>query len=278
MAKYEGRNAWASQTIRMRNLQPGQLRRSDSSLHAYPALKYCQVRLKNLGDSGGGNPDQLRISRTIPRSQAPQHDYSLEETILEKILEMENQDKALAEKRVKLQEVQKLCEEQQRILKGVTDMQEERNRRRENQELKKMEGQSDEKSAKIANFSNITGEQDIGKIRDIFEKNEWDLQRAMSFHFSNIENKPPPPAGSVHITIYVDNKKNEWTYKSSETLWDLYTMVARMGKRESFHFVDSNGKKYKEHMFDTTFAEAGWVPSVTLTVCKDNPKPKLLDI
>jgi len=253
----------------MRNLQPDQLRRSESSLHAYPTLRYCQVRLKNLGQYS--NSDSLRISRTVPRTQVPQHDFSLEEKVLEKILEMEKQDKALADLRVQL-----VRKEQERILSGVSDMQQQRNRMKQ-QEIKKMEGSND-KASKIANFSNVTGEHDTTKIRDIFEKNEWDLQRALSFHFSNIDTKPAPPAGSVNITIYVDNEKNNWTYKSSETLWDLYTMVARMGKTESFHFVDSKGRKYKEHMFDRTFAEAGWLPSVTLTVCTDDPKPKLLEI
>merc|ERR1719447_892059 len=121
--------------------------RSDSSLHAYPALKYCQVRLKNMGQ--GGSSDNLRISRTVPRTQAPQHDFSLEERVLEKILEMENQDRALADLRVQL-----VRKEQERILSGVSDMQQQRNRMKQ-QEIKKMEGSND-KASKIANFSNVT--------------------------------------------------------------------------------------------------------------------------
>jgi len=277
----EARSMWASETIRMQNLQPSKMIGSDSSLHAYPILKYCKLRLNCPDGSGSSSQDNLRISRTVPRTQVPQHNFSFEQPILEKILAFENQDKVIADNRIKLQNFKKLCEEQQRTLKGVREMQ--KQKRLKEEEMKIVEEKkvdSNDKAAKIANFANVTGEKDREKIRSILSENDWDLQRAMSFHFSSFERKPAPAAGSVQISIYIDNKRHEWTYKSNETLWELYTMVARMGKNESFHFVDSKGRKYKEHMFDKTFDEVGWVPSVTLTVCKDDPKPKpaLLDI
>merc|ERR1712087_5476 len=188
---------------------------------------------------------------------------------------MEDHDQTVAENWVKFLKAKKIREEQAEKVKKVAI--ERKIRDEERKKIEEHKAEEKEKAEKLTQFGNVTGEWDGDKVREALKKHDWNLNRALSEFFSkpeepSNESSSPSQNNTVKITIYIDNEKHEWTYKSSETLWDLYTMVARSGKNEAFHFVDSNGKKYKEHMFDTTLANAGWVPAVTLTVCKDEHK------
>jgi len=273
---HDARRAWASQTIKKtQNCQPV-IERLHSGLNAYPSLKYSNVRFSNAVNSVEELPNS-KVSRTVPRVNVMRHDYALENSVLERIKQMDEQDEKIAQNRLKLMNSKKLKEEQ---AEKVKQMDLERKRREE--EAKKSNDQKadeEEKAKKLTDYANITGKWDRDKIRATLKKHKWDLQTAVSAYFTKCEQtyergEGEPEISEVKIIIYIDNVKYEWTFKSSETLWDLYTMIARMGKNESFHFVDSNQKKYREHMFETTFAEVGWVPEVTLTVCKDDPKPR----
>jgi len=278
---HDARSAWASQTIKktMRNLNQGVLVRSNSSLHAYPAVGFCQVRIQKDSSGELGN---VEISRTVPRVDIPHYNFSLENSVLEKIKQMEDQDQIVAENRVKFLKAKKYREEQAEKVKNVAFERKKRDeeRKKMEEERKKIEehkAEEKEKAEKLTQYGNVTGVWDGNKVREALKKHAWNLNTAISEYFSKSEEpsnegRSQSQNNTVKITIYIDNEKHEWTYKSSETLWDLYTMVARSGKNEAFHFVDSNGKKYKEHMFDTTLANAGWVPAVTLTVCKDEHK------
>jgi len=333
--KHDARSNWASNTIRMHNVQPDSLfRRSDSSLHTYPSLKYCKVRLKPVGDFDGSKKEKLRISQTVHRSEAKQHDYALDESVLEKLLEFELQDKILKDNQVKLQNAKKLRDEQDRKLKKVAEqkraeeikaekdikaakitdfinytgehdnekirtilcannwdlqkavsvyltekqvkqqnakkLRDEQNRKlkKEQKRAQEMKVEKDIETAKITDFINYTGEHDNEKIRTILCANDWDLQKAVRFYHGSTEEKTTVPFTSVQISVYIDVKRYEWTFKSNDTLWELYTNVARI-KNHAFHFVDPEGRKYKEPTFDSTFADVGWVPSMSLTVCQD---------
>jgi len=273
-SNHDARSAWASQTIKktMRNLNKGVLVRTNSSLHAYPAVGFCQVRIQKDSSGELGN---VEISRTVPRVEIPHCDFSLENSVLEKIKQMEDQDQIVAENRVKFLKAKKIREEQAEKVKKVAI--ERKIRDEEREKIEEHKAEEKQKAEKLRQYGSVTGEWDGNKVREALKKHAWDLNRALSEFFSkpqesSNEGRSPSQNDTVKITIYIDNEKHEWTYKSSETLWDLYTMVARSGKNEAFHFVDSNGKKYKEHMFDTTLANAGWVPAVTLTVCKDEHK------
>jgi len=271
---YDARSTWASQTIKKtQHFQPPVMERVPSGLHAYPALKHSHVRFNSTANPGEKHTN-LEVSRTVPRVDVVRHNFALEKSVLERIKKMEEQDQKIAENRRKLINSKKLQEEQAEKVKQL-DM--ERKRREEEAKLK---AEEDEKTKKITEYASITGELDRHKIRTELEKHNWDLETAISLYFSKSDEQVPgeregePDMETVKITIYVDNVKHVWTFKPTETLWDLYTMIARMGKNESFHFVDSNQKKYREHMFENSFANAGWVPEVTLTVCKDDPKPR----
>jgi len=275
---YDARSTWASRTIKKtQNFQLPVMDRVPSGLHAYPALKHSHVRFSNAANTGEKHTN-LEVSRTVPRVDVVRHDFTLEESVLERIKKMEDQDQKIAENRRKLINSKKLQEEQ---VEKVKQLNLERKRREEEQKrLSEQKAEEEDKTKKITEYANITGEVDRDKIRTALEKHNWNLESAVSLYFSNSDEQAPgeregePGMETVKINIYVDNVKYVWTFKPTETLWDLYTMIARMGKNESFHFVDSNQKKYREHMFENSFASAGWVPEVTLTVCKDDPKPR----
>merc|ERR1719195_308985 len=116
-SSHDARKAWASQTIKktMRNINNGYLVRT-SSLHAYPAVGFCQVRLQKDSSAELGN---VEISRTVPRVDVPQCNFSLENSILEKIKQMEDQDQIVAENRVKFLKAKKFREEQAEKVKNV---------------------------------------------------------------------------------------------------------------------------------------------------------------
>jgi len=271
---HDARRVWASQTIKKtkRNLNKGVLVRSNSSLHAYPAVGFCQVRIQKDSSRELGN---VEISRTVSRVEVPHCGFSLEHSVLERIKQMDDQDQIVTENRVKFLKAKKNREKQAWKVKNV-DIE----RKKRDEEWKRIEehnAEEREKEEKRTKYGNVTGECDGNKVQEALKKNAWNFNSGTGEFLSNSvkplnEGRSQSQNNTVKITIYIDNKKYEWTYKSSETLWDLYTMVARSGKNEAFHFVDSNGKKYKEHMFDTTLAKAGWVPAVTLTVCKDEHK------
>lgn len=279
------RNLWASQTIKktQRKPQEGYLVRSNSSLHAYPAVGYCRVTIQTSTSEDIGN---VEISRTVPRVEVPHCDYSLENSVLETVKKMEQLDQEVAENRVKFQKEKKLREEQaqrERLLDIENKKREEEQRKIDEQKAEekeradKLAHEEKEKNDKLASYASFTGLRGAfnrDANRAMLQNHDWDLNAAIEAYYSNAPGTVPevnhmPQSNEVKITIYIDGQKHVWTKKASDTIWELYSDVAVSGKNEAFHFVDQSLKKYKEDKFETTLAEAGWVPSVTLTVCKD---------
>lgn len=270
--KHDARNVWASQTIKKTNI-----RRSNSSLSAYPALQYSQVRIKT--NAYEEMLENTEISRTVPRSKAARYDFSIERSVLKRLEVMENQDIKMAENRMKLVNSKKLQTDQAETFKQMQVLNMERKiRKEEAQKIGEQLAEEKENEDKLSEYETITGEYDRNKNRPNLEKYDWNLEKAIDAYMKTSDEQPTDGLSksysgeTLKIIIYVGNKRHEWTKKATETLWDLYTSVARLGKNEAFHFVDLNGKKYREHMFETTFEKAGWVPEVTLTVCRDIPK------
>merc|ERR550534_2291668 len=136
----------------MRNLNKGVMIRSNSSLHAYPAVRLCQVRIQTGASVDMGN---VEISRTVPRVEVPHCDFSVENSVMERIKQMEEQDDIDAEKRVKFNNAKKLLAEQTEQLKNLSI---ERKRREEEQKkIEEQEAEEKEQASKLREYSNITG-------------------------------------------------------------------------------------------------------------------------